>query len=238
MARLQTFAAAAAALFAAEAASALEIGVASSVRNEVRGDLLGELRDLGSGDGVSADELITTGADSGTQLLFVDSTSVTLGPDAALTLNRFVYDPNQGAGDVVVGAAKGAFRFVSGLAGPDGYSIETPRATVGIRGSIVEGYVDAITGEEAIILLQGVVEICPRNAASAAECEVLSKPGAYIYIDADGDLIGPRIWRGPFLTQDAEVDFVEFVREQSRDPDPMRRTERASPGGGMFFFEP
>src|SRR6516164_7425328 len=41
-----------------------------------------------------ANEKITTGPEGQVQLLFVDGSSVSVGPNANLTIDQFVYDPN------------------------------------------------------------------------------------------------------------------------------------------------
>ena len=43
---------------------------------------------------MQANELITTRANDRAHLMFLDGTSVTVGPNAQLTIDRFVYDPN------------------------------------------------------------------------------------------------------------------------------------------------
>jgi hypothetical protein len=78
------------------------------------------------------------------QLLLLDRSSFTVGQNARLTIDRFVYDP--GGGSFSATLAKGALRFMSGgLHGKAGASIRTPIATIGIRGTIV----DAVVGDEA-----------------------------------------------------------------------------------------
>ena len=196
------------------AAAAQEIGVAASVREEVRGTLDAARRDLASGDPVSRDETIETGEDSAAQLLFEDRTSVTMGENARLTLNRFVYDPGSGEGNVAVRASKGAFRFVSGLAsGGRGYAVETPRLTIGIRGSIVEGFIDEPTGREVIVLLQGTIRLCLRGGA----CVDATVPGTFVQVTPSGRITLPAPWPGPIMNLDAGVDFVKTAIDESFD---------------------
>lgn len=53
-------------------------------------------------------------------------------------LNRFVYNPDRSARRVVVNATQGAFRFITGAQNPTDYTIKTPVAALGIRGTIVD----------------------------------------------------------------------------------------------------
>jgi hypothetical protein len=92
---------------------------------------------------------VQTGDRSHMQLLLLDRSSFTVGQNARLTIDRFVYDPSGGSFSATV--AKGALRFMSGGAhGRGGASIRTPVATIGIRGTIV----DTVVGVEAIAIAE------------------------------------------------------------------------------------
>lgn len=183
---------------------AVEIGVASSVKNDVTGDLAGQVRRLASGSEINQNETVATGDASATQLVFRDQTSLTLGENASLTLTRLIYDPSTKVGDVAARVGKGAFRFVSGVAQPGGYTLESPKSTIGVRGSIVEGYVDVFTGMEVYVLVEGAMEVC----TLVGRCVRVATPGDYVIIGPDGEISGPRPWRGPILDLDASVNFV------------------------------
>lgn len=207
-------------------AAANTIGVASSVERDVRGDVAGVVRPLSLGDSVSQNEMIETGDESAAQLLFRDRTSVTLGENARLTLNRFVYDPDAGAGAVVAEATKGAFRFVSGLAGAGNYEVRTPRVTIGIRGSIVEGYIDEETGAELYVLVQGLITVCLTDG----RCVDVERPGDFLLIRPDGSIVGPSPWTGPMLNLNVGANFVRIqLRTELLDgADPLPRTREAN----------
>ncbi|MEI9927130.1 MAG: FecR domain-containing protein, partial [Sphingomonas sp.] len=90
-----------------------------------------------------ADE-VQTGLRSQLQILLLDRSTFTVGANARLTIDRFVYDPNRGAGAMGATVAKGAFRFMSGRPHTGGGStINTPTASIGIRGTVVEGVIGA-----------------------------------------------------------------------------------------------
>ena len=111
-----------------------KIGVAAAVQNEV----FGNSQPLSTGSGVFANERIRTGESGMTQLQFVDETNLAVGPKSEVVLDRFVYDPNRGKGNVVVQTGRGVFRFVSGSQDPTSYQIRTPVATIGVRGTVFE----------------------------------------------------------------------------------------------------
>jgi hypothetical protein len=53
-------------------------------------------------------------------------------------LDKFVYDPNKATGTVVVNVTRGAYRFVTGVQDSRNYTIKTPYATLGVRGTVLE----------------------------------------------------------------------------------------------------
>ena len=71
------------------------------------------------------------------QLLFVDKTSMTIGPNSDLTIDEYVYDPNAGSGKLAATLGKGALRFVGGQISHTGDAeIKTASAMIGIRGGV------------------------------------------------------------------------------------------------------
>ena len=131
-----TLAAASALATVSLAQNAQDIGVAASVVNRVEGTVGQQTAAKKTGDRVFQNELIRTGSQSKGQLLFRDETSLTIGPESEVALDRFVYNP-QGASTVSLNATKGVFRFISGSLPSQAYEIKTPAATIGIRGTIV-----------------------------------------------------------------------------------------------------
>jgi hypothetical protein len=122
------------ALSASPALAEGKIGVAAAVQNEV----FGNSQPLSNGSGVFVNEHIRTGETGMTQLQFIDETNLSVGPKSEVVLDRFVYDPNRGRGNVVVQTGRGVFRFVSGSQDPTSYQIKTPVATIGVRGTVFE----------------------------------------------------------------------------------------------------
>ena len=137
---MAAFAALAAA--ATDARAAAKIGVAAAVKNDVQRVVGGGGQPLSVGSDLFTSERIRTGEASAAQILLLDKTTLTVGPHAELTLDRFVYDPSsKSAGRVVLNAVKGAFRFVTGSQTPRNYTIRTPVGSIGVRGTIVDLYV-------------------------------------------------------------------------------------------------
>lgn len=107
------------------------VGSAAAVRNDVRGSVVGR---MSTGSPVHQRETVSAGVDSSAQLLFRDKTSLTLGPNSRVTIDKFVYDPRRGAGEAAVNLLKGGMRFISGSQKPKNYRVRTPRASMGPRG--------------------------------------------------------------------------------------------------------
>ena len=82
-------------------------------------------------------ELIVTSGKGRTQLLFIDGSALTIGPNSSVVLDEFVYDPNTKTGKLAFSATKGLFRFVGGkISKKTPVTLKTPTAIIGIRGGI------------------------------------------------------------------------------------------------------
>jgi hypothetical protein len=120
------------------AAQPSRVGVTSATD----GDPLGKPpteneRVLRIGIDVQANEIVTTHANDRAHLVFLDGTSLTVGPNARLTIDKFVYDPNSKTGDLAITATQGVFRLVGGkISKNNPIIINTPASTIGIRGGI------------------------------------------------------------------------------------------------------
>ena len=128
-----------------------EVGITAVVRNNVQVSTPANpaLHKAKVRERIAIGNDVVTGPSSMTQLLLLDKTSFTVGSNARVKIDRFVYDPARNASSVSASVAKGAFRFMSGKSLKNGStrsSIQTPVASIGIRGTIVEG----VVGREAI----------------------------------------------------------------------------------------
>jgi hypothetical protein len=134
------------------AAGEVTIGNSTSVVRTVTGKLEAGKRYLRFQDDIYRDELIETFEGSATELTFLDESVLTLGPETAVVLDRFVYNPDSDANEFVLSVAKGVLRFATGKLNSDAYEIHTPVSTIGIRGTVIDvtvgtaaGGVDAMT---------------------------------------------------------------------------------------------
>jgi hypothetical protein len=152
------------------------VGIASALVNQVNiASGAGQFHRAVLRERVSLADRVQTGPNSQLQLMLLDKSVFSVGANARLTIDRFVYDPSRGS-SLGATVAKGAFRFMSGRRG-DGSasSIRTPVATIGIRGTIVEGVIgaDAVDiAEQERGLTRGV-----RSDRETASLIVLRGPG-------------------------------------------------------------
>jgi FecR protein len=171
---------AAAAMIAAAPLAADAVGVTAVVRNNVQVTTTASpvLHKAAVRETISIGNDIVTGGQSMTQLLLLDKTTFTVGANSRVKIDRFVYDPRARQSAVSATVAKGAFRFMSGTAinkGKERSVINTPIATIGIRGTIVEG----VVGAEAIRIARKEAGIPGSLAADpeTATLIVLRGPG-------------------------------------------------------------
>jgi hypothetical protein len=88
------------------------------------------------GDLLYEGDVVATGADGRVGITFTDGTAFNLSSNARMALSEFVYDPNGKSNTTLFNLTKGTFTFVAGkVATTGGMKIDTPIATMGIRGT-------------------------------------------------------------------------------------------------------
>lgn len=214
---------------AAETQAAVEIGTAQAVKKDVTGTVEAQARAIKEGDPVHQDEKIETATGSEGEFVFQDDTKLAVGPDSAITLDKFVYDPTGKGGEIVIEATKGAFRFISGKSAKTAYKINTPVTTIGVRGTIFDGFVND-DGEIALLLVEGEIDVC----ATPGNCRRLNRRGFFYHIRRNGVISDPLKWDGTFLAGVAFGSAFPFVGRALRI-DPVARFRRADLLGGRLL---
>jgi FecR protein len=153
------------------------IGSAAVAEKEVLRQLPGGSGRLGVGDQLFRDEVVHTGAESAAKLVFLDSTNLALGPTSRVVLDRFIYDPSRSSEGMAVKLAKGVFRFTTGVLQKDAYSITTPTAAIGVRGTVLDISVQG--SRTRVTVVEGGALVCPIKkgitfAQQARACETHS----------------------------------------------------------------
>ena len=90
------------------------------------------------GDPIYQGDIVVTQKGGSIGILFNDKTTFSLGENARMALDQMVFNPDSGQGKLGISVLQGAFLFVSGeiaKGSPEGMTIKTPVATIGIRGT-------------------------------------------------------------------------------------------------------
>jgi hypothetical protein len=109
---------------------------------------------------------IITGAIGVAQVKFRDDTKLVVGPNSTLIIDAFVFNDDDTARQISINAVKGAFRFITGKSSKDAYSITTPTATIGVRGSEFDVSVES-EGTTRVADYEGTTNICRRQPNGA-----------------------------------------------------------------------
>jgi hypothetical protein len=156
--------------------AAARVGVTSATDGDPLGKPPQEAeRVLRIGIDVQANELITTNANDRAHLLFLDGSSLTVGPNAQLTIDKFVFDPNTKTGELSINATKGVLRMVGGkISKNTPINITTPSSTIGIRGGITIMDVSAAKTDSTFVFGKDM------TVRGAGQTQVATRPGSLI----------------------------------------------------------
>ena len=104
------------------------------------GDGRSQRRDvaLNAGDTVRKGDVVQTSGSSSVAIVFADGTTFSLNANARMVLDEFVYDAGGTGNSALISLVQGTFSFVAGQVAKTGdMRVETPVATMGIRGTAV-----------------------------------------------------------------------------------------------------
>src|SRR2546430_6998849 len=155
----------------APAAEPQKVGRAEIIRNEVvDASEESQFIPINVGDDVVRDEVIRTSADSDARFGLIDNTQLTLGPASTLKIDRAVLADESRYKQITIRLTEGAFRFITGNSDKKSYRIETPTASIGVRGTILD---IRISDKETLVALQdGRASIC-----AGGKCTQLTERG-------------------------------------------------------------
>ncbi len=126
------------------AQSGSKAGVAAAVRGPVqqvsfRTPSATVGRNVSSGDEIFLGDRIVTGPAGGLQIMLLDGTTFSVGPNSSMVIDEFVYNPAAGTGKITASVTRGTMRLISGRIArqeQEAIQIKLPLATVGVRGSM------------------------------------------------------------------------------------------------------
>ncbi len=168
----------------------------------------GVLKVLSVNSEVEQGDLLITEKATYARIKFIDNSEITLRPASQLKIDNFSYDESKPEGDnAFFNLLKGGLRSITGALGKrnrEKVSINTPTATIGIRGTtFIVDYVEADTGATAQIpSLPAYQHLASLSAAEIAQA------------GSDG------------IRSDAPVGFLPPVQLAQAAPSP-------APGGGL-----
>jgi hypothetical protein len=116
---------------------------------------------------------LRTGTNGRLQVTFRDNTVLTLGEEASIVIDRYVFDPDRGIGQALLQATQGAFRFAAGQLKDmrnKTITVSTPVAEIGVRGT--EFWGGPIDEQYGVLLIEGEVTVSNQGGTIR-----LSNPG-------------------------------------------------------------
>ena len=140
-------------------------------------------RDLVADGPVFTGDVIKTDKRGTAQILFADKTKMVIGPQSQVTIDKFVFQGPSKDGAFSINALRGSFRFITGVSAKNSYLIETPVATIGVRGTEFDGHV-ADDGTTTLAMWHGSVRICDK-ATPRRHCTVISGACSVIQLSPD-----------------------------------------------------
>ncbi len=103
--------------------------------------------ELNVGDLVFQGDVVQTLSNSALAIAFSDGSAFTLNENARMALNEFVYDPNSTSNSALINLVQGTVSFVAAQVAKTGnMRVDTPTATLGIRGTFVTVSVSSTDG--------------------------------------------------------------------------------------------
>jgi FecR protein len=158
-----------------------QIGLAVVIRNDVS-QVEPTVSKILPGDDIVRNELVRTKADSSAKFVLRDNTNLLLGPNSTLKLDRAVFSDEKGVGEIAVNLTLGSFRFMTGNLAKESYAINTPLATLGIRGTTLDFLVQRL--KNTVVLKAGQAQVC-----AAGNCIELTKIGDTAVVTSSGGRI-------------------------------------------------
>jgi hypothetical protein len=146
-------------------------------------------RALGIGSRIFIGDLVATDAAGEAQLLFSDGTRMIVGANSSLKIEDVLFTGNVTGNRFAVEALAGTFRFISGDSGDQGYSIRTPSATIGVRGTAFDFTVTP-SGETKLLLLEGEATLCDEDGEEDedGDCATVATPCALLHAESGEDV--------------------------------------------------
>ena len=140
----------------------------------------GVVDEMHPGDVLLKGDVVQTSDGASLTFSLIDGTAFNMGADARMVLSELVYNSNSTSNSASISLLKGAFTFVAGQVAHTGdMKIDTPVATMGIRGTTVNAFIDAdVTGN----VYSFTASLMPDPGGGNGQFDVLDRvTGAVLY---------------------------------------------------------
>lgn len=159
------------------------------------------VRPLETGSPIHSGDVLVTGPDSRFEAKFADDSVLSQGPDAKLTVDQFIFDTSDPtASSFIANLTQGTFRLVTGKIAddnPDGVSLNTPLASIGIRGTGVDAVISG-QGEKYGIFSYDHLDLV---VATAQGTSFITQAGMLVDVGPTGAIGAPR----PYSAQEIQM---------------------------------
>lgn len=178
-------------------------GTALGVNPQAQAERASDVLILTVGTNLFIGDRIITGDVGEVQIEFSEGTRLVVGPKSAMVLEDYLIRSDDTPGKFAINALSGTFRFVTGNAPKDRYVITTPTATMGVRGTAFDFFVEP--QRTSVLSYHGAVLLC----ATGQECVTLQSRCQIGQVhSADSEILG--------IGRDARGIDSEFFRQAFR----------------------
>jgi len=145
----------------------------------------GERVAMAPGDGVVLEHLVETGRVSRAQMTLDPNGVLRLGPETQVTVDEATIDRATGASRSVLSVLLGKIELALGSLFRGEVTVETPTASLGIKGTVLRVQVDE-AGRTLVAVLEGVVEVTSRAGGT-----VMVDAGRFTIVDPEAPPLPP-----------------------------------------------
>jgi hypothetical protein len=122
----------------ARAADDAAIGYVKNVSGAAEIIHAGQSQAMAPGAALYVDDIVATDVDGSFGISLKDNTRISAGPNTRLQMKAFTFEPAEGRMSSIIEMVRGTILYISGTIAklaPEAARIETPRGTIGVRGT-------------------------------------------------------------------------------------------------------
>lgn len=178
------------------------------------------------GDGVVYQEMLETLRKSGMLVKFNDGSKLTLGADSKVMVDAFVYEPGNADSKALISIPIGALRYVTGAMPKGQTTIDTPTATMVLRGTNVKVLTDG--SNTLLVVDEGSVKVHNKQTGE----DTIVEEGDSVQISSTGISPTDEDETGDTVVDDGFVKKAENNGGNTGTPEQRRGSERSEAARG------